>query len=405
MSDNQSELTVKITEDQLANVSTNLNGISLLDQDQGGANWIVASGDASGLSNDDVLIQVNGETGLTDVLEIELQTGVTGTYDLGKTTSTDGIAVNYKLTALDITDEAVDFELSTAGAQDPADLAVKLTGTGSIGIGGTIEVAYQEGSEFAGKYALDTSAHLILSGENSGVAEVDFGAESNTVADLTLNSDQKLILGTVGSGSVVTLKDTENKPIKLTVQGDSNVFADGSRLLGSTNSVLALDTSAQLEVKNVSTTLASFEGGIGLGSKSHLTLNGVAEGTSYSLDNISSNATDSTVTLGSGSYSLSGSTYTGEWELGNSATLNLGKGVSFTDNGAKLSSAADVENESKPNVNVGQGLTIEANADNLAGFETGTFELSNDSTLSIHAKANVEAEDVDAFLNYGVNVS
>lgn len=405
LSDNQSELTVKITEDQLANVSTNLNGISLLDQDQGGANWIVASGDASGLSNDDVLIQVNGETGLTDVLEIELQTGVTGTYDLGKTTSTDGIAVNYKLTALDITDEAVDFELSTAGAQDPADLAVKLTGTGSIGIGGTIEVAYQEGSEFAGKYALDTSAHLILSGENSGVAEVDFGAESNTVADLTLNSDQKLILGTVGSGSVVTLKDTENKPIKLTVQGDSNVFADGSRLLGSTNSVLALDTSAQLEVKNVSTTLASFEGGIGLGSKSHLTLNGVAEGTSYSLDNISSNATDSTVTLGSGSYSLSGSTYTGEWELGNSATLNLGKGVSFTDNGAKLSSAADVENESKPNVNVGQGLTIEANADNLAGFETGTFELSNDSTLSIHAKANVEAEDVDAFLNYGVNVS
>jgi|GEM_PF-2292040 len=405
LSDNQSELTVKITEDQLANVSTNLNGISLLDQDQGGANWIVASGDASGLSNDDVLIQVNGETGLTDALEIELQTGVTGTYDLGKTTSTDGIAVNYKLTALDITDEAVDFELSTAGAQDPADLAVKLTGTGSIGIGGTIEVAYQEGSEFAGKYALDTSAHLILSGENSGVAEVDFGAESNTVADLTLNSDQKLILGTVGSGSVVTLKDTENKPIKLTVQGDSNVFADGSRLLGSTNSVLALDTSAQLEVKNVSTTLASFEGGIGLGSKSHLTLNGVAEGTSYSLDNISSNATDSTVTLGSGSYSLSGSTYTGEWELGNSATLNLGKGVSFTDNGAKLSSAADVENESKPNVNVGQGLTIEANADNLAGFETGTFELSNDSTLSIHAKANVEAEDVDAFLNYGVNVS
>lgn len=401
----QSELTVKITEDQLANVSTNLNGISLLDQDQGGANWIVASGDASGLSNDDVLIQVNGETGLTDALEIELQTGVTGTYDLGKTTSTDGIAVNYKLTALDITDEAVDFELSTAGAQDPADLAVKLTGTGSIGIGGTIEVAYQEGSEFAGKYALDTSAHLILSGENSGVAEVDFGAESNTVADLTLNSDQKLILGTVGSGSVVTLKDTENKPIKLTVQGDSNVFADGSRLWGSTNSVLALDTSAQLEVKNVSTTLASFEGGIGLGSKSHLTLNGVAEGTSYSLDNISSNATDSTVTLGSGSYSLSGSTYTGEWELGNSATLNLGKGVSFTDNGAKLSSAADVENESKPNVNVGQGLTIEANADNLAGFETGTFELSNDSTLSIHAKANVEAEDVDAFLNYGVNVS
>lgn len=405
LSDNQSELTVKITEDQLANVSTNLNGISLLDQDQGGANWIVASGDASGLSNDDVLIQVNGETGLTDALEIELQTGVTGTYDLGKTTSTDGIAVNYRLTALDITDEAVDFELSTAGAQDPADLAVKLTGTGSIGIGGTIEVAYQEGSEFAGKYALDTSAHLILSGENSGVAEVDFGAESNTVADLTLNSDQKLILGTVGSGSVVTLKDTENKPIKLTVQGDSNVFADGSRLLGSTNSVLALDTSAQLEVKNVSTTLASFEGGIGLGSKSHLTLNGVAEGTSYSLDNISSNATDSTVTLGSGSYSLSGSTYTGEWELGNSATLNLGKGVSFTDNGAKLSSAADVENESKPNVNVGQGLTIEANADNLAGFETGTFELSNDSTLSIHAKANVEAEDVNAFLNYGVNVS
>lgn len=402
LSDNQSELTVKITEDQLANVSTNLNGISLLDQDQGGANWIVASGDASGLSNDDVLIQLNGETGLTDALEIELQTGVTGTYDLGKTTSTDGIAVNYKLTALDITDEAVDFELSTAGAQDPADLAVKLTGTGSIGIGGTIEVAYQEGSEFAGKYALDTSAHLILSGENSGVAEVDFGAESNTVADLTLNSDQKLILGTVGSGSVVTLKDTENKPIKLTVQGDSNVFADGSRLLGSTNSVLALDTSAQLEVKNVSTTLASFEGGIGLGSKSHLTLNGVAEGTSYSLDNIISNASDSTVTLGDGSYSLSKSTYKGTWELGNSAELNLNDNISFKEGGAKLSSAKGVADTTKPNVNVGQGLTVTANGENLADFSIGTFTLDSESTLHINAKADATA---DAFLNSDVNVS
>lgn len=402
LSDNQSELTVKITEDQLANVSTNLNGISLLDQDQGGANWIVASGDASGLSNDDVLIQVNGETGLTDALEIELQTGVTGTYDLGKTTSTDGIAVNYKLTALDITDEAVDFELSTAGAQDPADLAVKLTGTGSIGIGGTIEVAYQEGSEFAGKYALDTSAHLILSGENSGVAEVDFGAESNTVANLTLNSDQKLILGTVGSGSVVTLKDTENKPIKLTVQGDSNVFADGSRLLGSTNSVLALDTSAQLEVKNVSTTLASFEGGIGLGSKSHLTLNGVAEGTSYSLDNISSNATDSTVTLGDGSYSLSKSTYKGTWELGNSAELNLNDNIWFKEGGAKLSSAKGVADTTKPNVNVGQGLTVTADGGNLADFTIGTFTLDSESTLHINAKADATA---DAFLNSDVNVS
>lgn len=402
LSDNQSELTVKITEDQLANVSTNLNGISLLDQDQGGANWIVASGDASRLSNDDVLIQLNGETGLTDALEIELQTGVTGTYDLGKTTSTDGIAVNYKLTALDITDEAVDFELSTAGAQDPADLAVKLTGTGSIGIGGTIEVAYQEGSEFAGKYALDTSAHLILNGENSGVAEVDFGAESNTVADLTLNSDQKLILGTVGSGSVVTLKDTENKPIKLTVQGDSNVFADGSRLLGSTNSVLALDTSAQLEVKNVSTTLASFEGGIGLGSKSHLTLNGVAEGTSYSLDNISSNASDSTVTLGDGSYSLSKSTYKGTWELGNSAELNLNDNISFKEGGAKLSSAKGVADTTKPNVNVGQGLTVTANGENLADFSIGTFTLDSESTLHINAKADATA---DAFLNSDVNVS
>ena len=400
-------LNVTITDDQLKEVPAHLE-TNILDQDdETGANWFVAAGDASGITEENASIQVSGEsgeTGLSGSAEVTLQQGVTGTYELGTAISSGGIGVNYRLTELDVAQNAVGFALD-AGDQTDADLAVKLTGTGSIRIGGTIEVAYQEGSEFAGKYALDTSAHLILSGENSGVAEVDFGAESNTVADLTLNSDQKLILGTVGSGSVVTLKDTENKPIKLTVQGDGNVFADGSRLLGSTNSVLALDTSAQLEVKNVSTTLASFEGGIGLGSKSHLTLNGVAEGTSYSLDNISSNATDSTVTLGDGSYSLSKSTYKGTWELGNSAELNLNDNISFKEGEAKLSSAKGVADTTKPNVNVGQGLTVTADGDNLAGFETGTFELSNDSTLSIHAKANVEAEDVDAFLNYGVNVS
>ena len=399
-------LNVTITDDQLKEVPAHLE-TNILDQDdETGANWFVAAGDASGITEENASIQVSGEsgeTGLSGSAEVTLQQGVTGTYELGTAISSGGIGVNYRLTELDVAQNAVGFALD-AGDQTDADLAVKLTGTGSIGIGGTIEVAYQEGSEFAGKYALDTGAHLILSGENSGVAEVDFGAESNTVANLTLNSDQKLILGTVGSGSIVTLKDSEDNQVKLTVQGE-NVFADGSRLLGSGNTNLVLNDSAQLEVENVSTTFTKFKGGIGLGSESHLTLNGVAEGTSYSLDNINSSAADSTVTLGSGSYSLSGSAYTGEWELGNSATLNLGKGVSFTDNGAKLSSAADVENESKPNVNVGQGLTIEANADNLAGFETGTFELSNDSTLSIHAKANVEAEDVDAFLNYGVNVS
>ena len=397
-------LNVTITDDQLKEVPAHLE-TNILDQDdETGANWFVAAGDASGITEENASIQVSGEsgeTGLSGSAEVTLQQGVTGTYELGTAISSGGIGVNYRLTELDVAQNAVGFALD-AGDQTDADLAVKLTGTGSIGIGGTIEVAYQEGSEFAGKYALDTGAHLILSGENSGVAEVDFGAESNTVANLTLNSDQKLILGTVGSGSVVTLKDTENKPIKLTVQGDSNVFADGSRLLGSTNSVLALDTSAQLEVKNVSTTLASFEGGIGLGSKSHLTLNGVAEGTSYSLDNISSNATDSTVTLGDGSYSLSKSTYKGTWELGNSAELNLNDNIWFKEGGAKLSSAKGVADTTKPNVNVGQGLTVTADGGNLADFTIGTFTLDSESTLHINAKADATA---DAFLNSDVNVS
>lgn len=393
-------LNVTITDDQLKEVPAHLE-TNILDQDdETGANWFVAAGDASGITEENALIQVSGEsgeTGLSGSAEVTLQQGVTGTYELGTAISSGGIGVNYRLTELDVAQNAVGFALD-AGDQTDADLAVKLTGTGSIGIGGTIEVAYQEGSEFAGKYALDTGAHLILSGENSGVAEVDFGAESNTVANLTLNSDQKLILGTVGSGSIVTLKDSEDNQVKLTVQGE-NVFADGSRLLGSGNTNLVLNDSAQLEVENVSTTFTGFAGGIGLGSESHLTLNGVAEGTSYSLDNINSSAADSTVTLGSGSYSLSGSAYTGEWELGNSATLNLGGNVSFMANGAKLSSAEGVEDTTKPVVNVGENLTVTADADNLAGFTNGTFTLGNESTLHINAN------DQEAFLSSGVNVS
>ena len=394
-------LNVTITDDQLKEVPAHLE-TNILDQDdETGANWFVAAGDASGITEENVSIQVSGEsgeTGLSGSAEVTLQQGVTGTYELGTAISSGGIGVNYRLIELDVAQNAVGFALD-AGDQTDADLAVKLTGTGSIGIGGTIEVAYQEGSEFAGKYALDTGAHLILSGENSGVAEVDFGAESNTVADLTLNSDQKLILGTVGSGSIVTLKDSEDNQVKLTVQGDSNVFADGSTLSGNGSTGLVLDTSAQLKVENVSTTFTDFDGGIGLGSESHLTLNGVAEGTSYSLDNINSSAADSTVTLGSGSYSLSGSAYTGEWELGNSATLNLGGNVSFTANGAKLSSAEGVEDTTKPVVNVGENLTVTADADNLAGFTNGTFTLGNESTLHINAN------DQEAFLSSGVNVS
>lgn len=393
-------LNVTITDDQLKEVPAHLE-TNILDQDdETGANWFVAAGDASGITEENASIQVSGEsgeTGLSGSAEVTLQQGVTGTYELGTAISSGGIGVNYRLTELDVAQNAVGFALD-AGDQTDADLAVKLTGTGSIGIGGTIEVAYQEGSEFTGKYALDTGAHLILSGENSGVAEVDFGAESNTVANLTLNSDQKLILGTVGSGSIVTLKDSEDNQVKLTVQGE-NVFADGSKLLGSGNTNLVLNDSAQLEVENVSTTFTKFDGGIGLGSESHLTLNGVAEGTSYSLDNINSSAADSTVTLGSGSYSLSGSAYTGEWELGNSATLNLGGNVSFMANGAKLSSAEGVEDTTKPVVNVGENLTVTADADNLAGFTNGTFTLGNESTLHINAN------DQEAFLSSGVNVS
>lgn len=398
----QSGLTVKITESQLANVSTNLDGINLLDQDeQAGANWVVASGNASRLSDKNVSIQVDDETGLPESSKISLQKGVTGTYELGTNTSDAGIAVNYKLTALGVTTDASGFKLD-AGSQTQADLAVRLTGVGSIGISGTIEVAYQEESDFGGTYALEKDAHLILSGDTSGIATVDFGSDTNTGADLTLNSAQRLVLGTVGARSTVTLRDGVILTVQSSVDPESkNVFAGGATLIGGTNTGLALDESANLVVEHVSETFADFDGLIGLSSGAHLTLN---RGNGYNLDAIVG-TTGSTVTLGDGSYSLSKSTYKGTWELGNSAELNLNDNTSFTEGGAKLSSAADVENESKPNVNVGQGLTIEANADNLAGFETGTFELSNDSTLSIHAKANVEAEDVDAFLNYGVNVS
>lgn len=393
----QSELTVKITESQLANVSTNLDGINLLDQDeQAGANWVVASGYASSLSDKNVSIQVDDETGLPESSKISLQKGVTGTYELGTNTSDAGIAVNYKLTALDVTDEAVDFELSTAGAQDPADLAVKLAGTGSIGIDGNIEVAYQEGSNFAGKYALGTDADLTLSGNNTdGVATVVFGKS----ADLTLNSAQRLVLGTVGAGSTVTLRDGVLLTVQSSVDPESKtVFAGGSTLIGGTNTGLALDESANLVIENVSETFAGFEGLIGLRSGAHLTLN---RGNGYNLDAIVG-TTGSTVTLGDGSYSLSKSTYKGTWELGNSAELNLNDNTSFTEGGAKLSSAKGVADTTKPNVNVSQGLTVTADGGNLADFTIGTFTLDSESTLHINAKADATA---DAFLNSDVNVS
>lgn len=387
------DLTVEISKAQFEDSSKSLlnSATNILKQDeQSGVDWVVAAGYASGISNDNVSIQVGEENDLPDSTDIALQDGVTGTYELGTKTSDAGIAVNYKLTALDVTDEAVDFELSTAGAQDPADLAVKLTGTGSIGIDGNIEVAYQEGSNFAGKYALGTDADLTLSGNNTdGVATVVFGKS----AGLTLSGSQTLILGTVGFGSEVTLEND----VTLTVQGESNVFANGSTLSGGSNTGLALDESANLVVEDVSGTFNDF-GNIELGSGAHLTLNG---GNGYNL-NVISGRSCSIVTLGGGSYSLSESTYTGEWKLGNSSTLNLDGDVSFTANGAELSSAEDVADTTKPNVNVGQGVTVTADAGNLVDFETGTFALSSGSTLHINAKADAAA---DAFLNSDVNVS
>lgn len=399
------DLTVEISQTQFEDSSKSIlnSATNILDQDEdAGVNWIVAAGDAEALKdkNTTVSIKVGGKD-FEPVQTVELQEGVNGTYTLGTNTTSDGIGVNYRLMVLDV-DAQEGFVLDADNATTDS-LNVNLTGTGSIGVKGSVKVDYQsyqnKGSAFAGTYKVDANSDLTLIGINSVTATVnlEINADTGDGADLTLNSDQTLILGSVGFGSEVNLENG----VTLTVQGDSNVFADGSTLSGNGSTGLVLDPSAQLKVENVSTTLAGFKGGIGLDSGAHLTLNG---GNGYVLDVIDG-TTDSTVTLGSGSYSLSGSTYTGEWELGNSATLNLGKGVSFTDNGAKLSSAADVENGSKPNVNVGQGLTIEANADNLAGFETGTFELSNGSTLSIHAKANAEAEDVDAFLNSRVNVS
>lgn len=395
-----SELTVKITESQLANVSTNLDGINLLDQDeQAGANWVVASGNASSLSDKNVSIQVDDETGLPESPKISLQEGVTGTYELGTNTSDAGIAVNYKLTALDVTTGASGFKLD-AGSQTQADLAVRLTGVGSIGISGTIEVAYQGESDFGGTYALEKDAHLILSGDTSGIATVDFGSDTNTGADLTLNSAQRLVLGTVGAGSNVTLRDGVILTVQSSVDPESeNVFAGDATLMGGTNTGLALDKSANLVIENVSETFAHFDGLIGLRSGAHLTL---TEGSRYSLDDIISNASDSTVTLGEGSYSLSKSTYKGAWELGNSAELNLDGNVSFTADGAKLSSAEDVADTTKPNVNVGQGVTVTSDAGNLVDFEAGTFALSSGSTLHINAKADAAA---DAFLNSDVNVS
>jgi len=403
------DLTVEISQTQFEDSSKSLlnSATNILDQDEdAGVNWIVAAGDAEALKDENTTVSIKvGGKDLEPVQTVELQKGVKGTYTLGTNTTSDdigasvGIGVNYKLTALNVTTDASDFKLD-AGSQTQADLAVRLTGVGSIGISGTIEVAYQGESNFGGTYALAKDAHLILSGNTSGIATVDFGSDTNTGADLTLNSAQRLVLGTVGAGSNVTLRDGVILTVQSSVDPESkNVFAGGATLIGGTNTGLALDKSANLVIENVSETFAHFDGLIGLRSGAHLTL---TEGSRYSLDDIISNASDSTVTLGEGSYSLSKSTYKGAWELGNSAELNLDGNVSFTADGAKLSSAEDVADTTKPNVNVGQGVTVTSDAGNLVDFEAGTFALSSGSTLHINAKADAAA---DAFLNSDVNVS
>ncbi len=406
------DLTVEISQTQFEDSSKSLlnSATNILDQDEdAGVNWIVAAGDAEALKDENTTVSIKvGGKDLEPVQTVELQKGVKGTYTLGTNTTSDdigasvGIGVNYKLTALNVTTDASDFKLD-AGSQTQADLAVRLTGVGSIGISGTIEVAYQGESNFGGTYALAKDAHLILSGNTSGIATVDFGSDTNTGADLTLNNNQRLVLGTVGAGSTVTLQDEVVLTVHSSVAPENkNVFAESSTLIGGTNTVLALDESANLVVKNVSKTFADFDGLIGLRKGAHLTL---TKGSKYSLDAIISNVSDSTVTLDEGSYSLSKSTYKGTWELGNSAELNLDGNISFTANGAKLSSAEDVVDTTKPNVNVGQDVTVTADAENLAGFTDGTFTLGNGSTLHINAKTEGAAEDAPAFLNSGVNVS
>lgn len=406
------DLTVEISQTQFEDSSKSLlnSATNILDQDEdAGVNWIVAAGDAEALKDENTTVSIKvGGKDLEPVQTVELQKGVKGTYTLGTNTTSDdigasgGIGVNYKLTALDVTTDASDFKLD-AGSQTQADLAVRLTGVGSIGISGTIEVAYQGESNFGGTYALAKDAHLILSGNTSGIATVDFGSDTNTGADLTLNNNQRLVLGTVGAGSTVTLQDEVVLTVHSSVAPENkNVFAESSTLIGGTNTVLALDESANLVVKNVSKTFADFDGLIGLRKGAHLTL---TKGSKYSLDAIISNVSDSTVTLDEGSYSLSKSTYKGTWELGNSAELNLDGNISFTANGAKLSSAKDVVDTTKPNVNVGQNVTVTADAGNIVYFATGTFSLGNGSTLHINAKTEGAAEDAPAFLNSGVNVS
>lgn len=406
------DLTVEISQTQFEDSSKSLlnSATNILDQDEdAGVNWIVAAGDAEALKDENTTVSIKvGGKDLEPVQTVELQKGVKGTYTLGTNTTSDdigasvGIGVNYKLTALNVTTDASDFKLD-AGSQTQADLAVRLTGVGSIGISGTIEVAYQGESNFGGTYALAKDAHLILSGNTSGIATVDFGSDTNTGADLTLNNNQRLVLGTVGAGSTVTLQDEVVLTVHSSVAPENkNVFAESSTLIGGTNTVLALDESANLVVKNVSKTFADFDGLIGLRKGAHLTL---TKGSKYSLDAIISNVSDSTITLDEGSYSLSKSTYKGTWELGNSAELNLDGNISFTANGAKLSSAEDVVDTTKPNVNVGQDVTVTADAENLAGFTDGTFTLGNGSTLHINAKTEGAAEDAPAFLNSGVNVS
>lgn len=406
------DLTVEISQTQFEDSSKSLlnSATNILDQDEdAGVNWIVAAGDAEALKDENTTVSIKvGGKDLEPVQTVELQKGVKGTYTLGTNTTSDdigasgGIGVNYKLTALDVTTDASDFKLD-AGSQTQADLAVRLTGVGSIGISGTIEVAYQGESNFGGTYALAKDAHLILSGNTSGIATVDFGSDTNTGADLTLNNNQRLVLGTVGAGSTVTLQDEVVLTVHSSVAPENkNVFAESSTLIGGTNTVLALDESANLVVKNVSKTFADFDGLIGLRKGAHLTL---TKGSKYSLDAIISNVSDSTVTLDEGSYSLSKSTYKGTWELGNSAELNLDGNISFTANGAKLSSAEDVVDTTKPNVNVGQNVTVTADAGNIVYFATGTFSLGNGSTLHINAKTEGAAEDAPAFLKSGVNVS
>ena len=369
-------LTVRVSNDQVVQAIRNAN-VGLLDQDDGdGAKWLIASGNAQGASGVKLTVSQTNK--------VELKQGVTATYSLASQTDNKGISLQHLLKKLEVSSE---YELKNETTAQK-DLKTVLVGSGRLNVAGNVEIAYQTDkdlgeSSFNGTYSLKEGSLLTLSGVNSkdAVASVNFGKDSQ----LTVLDEQRLKLGTVGSGSAVVLGGVDKRGALL-LEGVDNHFETGAALRADSDSALGLSADAQLRIDDASNVLKDFQGDIVLLdenlSSAKLTLAG---GDKLGVDNIRSNdESQAEVVLEGGDYVLSGSAtnFHGSWNVEQNAQLLL---EGWTTDRTDFVESSQLEGFGT--VALGSS-TVALGADNVSGFR-GTFDLGSVSTLTVYGSESL----------------